>query len=141
MELRKSCKFGEGWVTSSEIDRNGLAKALSLGGKRALRALGANSADEIMLDGHRNYLPKIYGNVKAVVNADLDYAIVSAASVYAKVTRDKFMCNLAKRYPVYGFANHVGYGTKLHKSALQSFGIIKTVHRASFSPIKMINEI
>lgn len=140
LKLRKSCKFGEGWVTPFEIDRSGLAKALSLGGRRALRSLSVNPTDEILLDGRHNYLPKIYKNTKAIVNADLDYPIVSAASIYAKVTRDKFMYLLGNKYPAYGFEFHVGYGTKAHRSALQSYGIIKKVHRLSFRPIKAIAE-
>lgn len=135
IKLRKNCKFGEGWVSPPEIDKYGLAKALRIGGARALKNLGVNFSDEILLDGRHNYLPKVYTNTSSIVDADKRYGIVSAASIYAKVTRDEFMRKLAQKHPEFGFENHVGYGTAAHRAALETLGVLKSVHRLSFKPI------
>ena len=129
------CSFGEGWVKAVEIDRYGLAKALKLGVKRALAGLGTETDEEIIMDGKINYLPKKYTNGRAVVGADNLVPIVSAASIYAKVTRDRFMAELGIRHPLYKFEQHVGYGTKAHMLALKNHGAIKYVHRRSYAPI------
>jgi ribonuclease HII len=133
------CDFGEGWVKCSEIDRLGLSAALRLGGARALRGLRVSLNDEIILDGSFNYLPKVYKSTRAVIKADNSVPIVSAASIYAKVTRDKYMIELAARHPGYDFENHVGYGTKAHMLALQRLGALKYIHRQSFMPIASLN--
>ena len=129
------CKFGEGWVKAAQIDRFGLARALKLGTKRALDDLGASPDEEIIMDGKVNYLPKKFKLGKCLVDADNLVPIVSAASIYAKVRRDKFMVKLGVRYPLYRFEKHVGYGTREHTEALNSFGVIKYVHRTSYQPI------
>lgn len=129
------CNFGEGWVKASEIDRYGLAKALKLGAQRALTRLAAETNEAIILDGKVNYLPKKFTNGRAMVDGDNLVPIVSAASIYAKVTRDLYMASLAKKYPLYNFETHVGYGTKAHKLALKSYGALKYVHRYSYQPI------
>jgi ribonuclease HII len=133
--LSISCQFGEGWVRASEIDKYGLAPALRLGVKRALVNLGAEITEEIIMDGKVSYLPKKFINGRCLVNADNLVPVVSAASVYAKVSRDNFMAKLALRYPAYSFEKHVGYGTKAHIEALNTHGLIKYVHRTSYSPI------
>lgn len=133
--LTTNFQFGEGWVTPAEIDQLGLANTLRLGVARALKSLKVLLDEEIIMDGKVNYCGARFINAKCVVDADIHVPIVSAASIYAKVTRDKFMRELALKHPDYGFQNHVGYGTKAHQLALQNFGIIKDVHRASFKPI------
>jgi ribonuclease HII len=129
------CEFGKGWVKCAEIDRLGVSKALTLGGRRALENLGAAADESIILDGKFNYLPKKYKNTKAIIKADNNIAIVSAASIYAKVIRDNYMFELAKRHPGYLFESHVGYGTKAHMLAIKQLGALKYVHRQSFAPI------
>lgn len=129
------CEWGEGWVKCAEIDRYGLSRALKLGGIRALNSLGALVNDEIILDGSFNYLPKKYKNSKCMVKADNSIAIVSAASIIAKARRDHYMIELAQKYPLYGFDNHAGYGTKAHMLALKERGALKYIHRQSFTPI------
>lgn len=129
------CVFGEGWVSAAEIDNAGLANALRLGVKRALIDLPAELDDEIIMDGKINYVPSEYTNSKTLVGADSLVPVVSAASVFAKVARDNYMVGLAEEHPGYSFDKHVGYGTKAHIEALSSNGIIKNVHRLSYSPI------
>lgn len=129
------CEFGEGWVRCAEIDRLGLSKALKIGAGRALKNLGVENPEDIILDGKFNYLPPEFINSRAVIKADGSVPIVSAAGIYAKVQRDNYMFELAKKHPSYNFDRHVGYGTKDHQQALSSFGYIEHVHRLSYAPI------
>jgi ribonuclease HII len=128
-------QFGEGWVSSAEIDQAGLAVAIRRGVSRALNSLNALAEEEIILDGNVNYCGTEFINSKCVIKADLHVPIVSAASIYAKVRRDNFMRELGLEHPEYGFEKHVGYGTKTHKKALQEAGILQGIHRISYKPI------
>jgi ribonuclease HII len=139
--LSVCCDWGEGWVKCSEIDRLGLSKALNLGAARALKDLFATVDEQITLDGSFNYLPKKYRYSQTVIKADNSIAIVSAASIIAKVRRDRFMIELAKKHRSYGFEDHVGYGTKAHMLALKRFGAVKYVHRQSFMPIANLSGV
>jgi ribonuclease HII len=112
-----------------------LANALRVGIARALTALKVLEDEEIILDGSVNYLNPKFIKGKCVIDADLNIPIVSAASIYAKVARDKFMQELGIKHPKYGFESHVGYGTKAHRLALEKFGIIQGVHRISYKPV------
>lgn len=133
-DIQIACELGEGWVEPTEIDELGLTKAMKLGVKRALASLKAQSTEEIIMDGHINYCAPEFVNVQCVIRADRLHPIVSAASVYAKVMRDRRMMELAKVYPEYGFESHVGYGTKQHIVALRNHGVSK-IHRKSYKPI------
>jgi ribonuclease HII len=136
----ESCAFGEGWVTAEEIDEMKLSKALKMGVSRALKAINALPIEEIIMDGSVNYVDNIYIESKCQIKADVSVPVVSAASIYAKVVRDKFMKNLAKKYPDFGFDAHVGYGTKKHVEAISSFGALSGVHRLSFKPVALMME-
>ncbi len=135
------CDFGEGWVTPTEIDKFGLAKALRIGVARALKNLKTELNEQIIMDGKANYLPKKFKNAKSMVDADNLVPIVSASSIYAKVSRDKFMTGLALKHPAYGFEKHVGYGTKAHRLAIEALGTLESVHRMSFAPLKMLGRV
>ncbi len=132
--LITSFQFGEGWVQPEEIDKHGLAAAMRIGVCRALLALKAEPDEEIIMDGTVNYCPAEFDNVKTIAKADQLESVVSAASIYAKVTRDQHMERAAKFHPYYGFEKHVGYGTALHMSALKVHGV-SAIHRRSFKPI------
>ena len=83
-----------------------------------------------------NYLQHL-PNTTAVVKADGSVAAVSAASIIAKVARDTYMINIAKKYPQFGFEKHVGYGTKQHVAALKKYGVL-SLHRVNYKPIQKI---
>lgn len=136
--LSNSCEFGEGWVGVEEINKIGLAGSLRLGVARALDALSVLPAEKIILDGKINYCSTKFINARCLVKADVSIPIVSAASIYAKVLRDKFMHKLALKHPGYMFENHVGYGTKAHQVALKRYGIIDGVHRLAYRPIQKL---
>lgn len=140
-KLVLSCQFGGGWVTSPEIDKLGLAEALRVGVLRSLNALGVAPSEQIIMDGNVNYISTAYLNAECIINADNSVPIVSAASVYAKVLRDRFMTKLALKYPKYGFENHVGYGTATHMAALKEHGVIDGIHRKSYKPVRRILEV
>ncbi len=130
-----SCDIGEGWVSPEEIDSLGLAGAMKIAVSRALKELKAESTEAIMMDGLVNYCPSEFINVQTVAKADQKYPIVSASSIYAKVTRDNYMAQESIKYPNYGFESHVGYGTKAHNEALKTYGVCD-LHRKSFKPVK-----
>ena len=108
--------------------------------KRAINNLQhqllSQNKDEIfrvLVDGNR--CPEI-DNCIAIVKGDLTEPVISAASVIAKVTRDRQMKELDLRFPEYGFKKHKGYGTKEHLIALSKYGPIDGLHRFTFGPIK-----
>ncbi len=135
-EIRVSAAaWGLGWVTPQEIDTVGLTAAVRLAMERACAAIAA-PYDEIIIDGNLNFFasnPK----AKAVIGADNVVPAVSAASIIAKVARDRYMVEQAVLFPGYGFDKHVGYGTAIHSAALREHGVC-SLHRQSFKPVRAL---
>jgi ribonuclease HII len=125
--------IGIGWVWPREINQLGLTQSVQLAMQRALDQL-EYANHQIIIDGNYNYLPHI-PNTEAVVKADGTVPTVSAASIIAKVARDFYMAEIAKKYPGYGFDSHVGYGTAKHIQALELYGVLP-IHRTNYKPIK-----
>ncbi|MBE6863615.1 MAG: ribonuclease HII [Ruminococcus sp.] len=111
-----------------EIDRINILNAAMLAMKRAVEGLGL-PPDLALIDG--NKLPDISCPAQYVIKGDATSASIAAASVLAKVARDRYMEELAQKYPQYGFEQHKGYGTKQHYAALEEFGV-SDVHRRTF---------
>lgn len=124
--------IGLGWVEAPDIDRLGITTAVKMAMERALQQISIRY-DEIIIDGHINFLEH-YPESKALIKADDSIPSVSAASIVAKVARDKFMSEITDKYPNYGFEQHVGYGTALHLERLKLYGVTD-LHRMSFKPI------
>lgn len=133
-EIRVSAlAFGLGWVSAEEVDQIGLTEAVRLAMRRAMSQVTA-TYEQIVIDGDYNFFA---GDPKssAIIGADNTVPAVSAASIIAKVARDKYMAEAALRFPGYGFEKHVGYGTAAHSSALKLLGLTE-LHRRSFKPIQ-----
>jgi ribonuclease HII len=128
--------YGLGWVDAKEIDSIGLSQALMLATHRALADI-KEPYDKIVIDGTINLLRNHAKSelVETMIKADLYDMNVSAASIIAKVARDTYMEQQDEVYPLYGFANHVGYGTAAHIAAIRENGITP-LHRLSFAPLK-----
>lgn len=131
-QITQQCDWAIGEARAGEIDDINVLQATMLAMKRAVENLKCQF-DQVLVDG--NCCPNL-GNCQAIVKGDLIHPVISAASVIAKVSRDRQMAELDRRYPEYGFAKHKGYGTKQHLLALEKFGAIKNQHRYSFTPVK-----
>ncbi|GAA6153358.1 ribonuclease HII [Pseudoteredinibacter isoporae] len=116
----------------AEIDQINILQASLLAMKRAVEAL-AIQPEHVLVDG--NKIPKWHYPAEAVVKGDGRVACIGAASILAKVTRDREMEAFDKDYPGYGFAGHKGYPTKVHMEAVERLGVCP-IHRRSYAPIK-----
>lgn len=151
--IRAACYgWGLGWASAEEIDQENILVASFRAMQRAVidcltRIAPEIKSDDLMhwsslriqVDGHllpsRSLGPDDWPwNTEAVVGGDARVAEISAASIIAKVARDDAMEKFDHAYPGYGFAQHAGYGTKLHKAALDRLGPCP-IHRRSFAPV------
>ncbi len=122
---------GVGRAEVEEIDRINILQASLLAMQRAVENLTMTPA-LALIDG--NICPTLLCKSKAIIRGDQTEPAISAASIIAKVVRDREMIALDLKFPGYGFAQHKGYGTKKHLEALQKYGV-STVHRRSFAPV------
>jgi ribonuclease HII len=126
------CSVAEASV--DEIDTLNILQATLLAMRRAVEGLRLKPA-LVLVDGNR--LPTLGMRAEAIVKGDSKIASISAASILAKVTRDRWCAELDVRYPQYGFAKHKGYGTAEHLQALQSHGACPQ-HRKTFGPVARV---
>jgi ribonuclease HII len=133
--------FSSGWVDNNTIDRYGLTIATKIAILNALEKISVNVAiDKIIIDGNINYLKdtSYEGDVLVMKKADSLVPCVSAASILAKVVRDRYMFHMSEKYPEYDFKNNVGYGTKTHIDAIKRYGTTP-IHRLSYKPLKILS--
>ena len=114
-----------------EIDQLNILQATMLAMRRAVLGLRLKPA-KVLVDGNR--LPTLDVLAEAIVSGDALVPSISAASILAKVTRDRLLCELHLQHPEYGFDQHKGYGTAQHMQALRVHGAL-AVHRRSFAPV------
>lgn len=135
--LSNSLACGICMIDSKKIDDLGIQTAVRLAMEGALREVEkmlGRRADYLIIDG--NNVESIEGySLEKIKKGDTKHYSISSASVIAKVTRDRYMREISKKFPKYGFEKHVGYGTKQHMEAIKKYGICP-IHRRSFSPIK-----
>lgn len=127
--------FGLGWVEARELDEIGLSASLVVATKRAVEQVKV-PYHEIIIDGTINFLKDTTKGdfVTTLAKADLLVPSVSAASIIAKVARDRYMAEQDAVYEGYKFASHAGYGTTAHRAAIEQLGITP-LHRLSFAPL------
>ena len=123
------CSIAE--ATTEEIDRLNILQATLLAMQRAVAGLRLPPA-KVLVDGNR--LPTLPMRAEAVVGGDAIVPAISAASILAKVTRDRWCAQVDAQWPQYGFAAHKGYGTAAHLAALRAHGPC-VLHRRSFAPV------
>lgn len=126
--------IGVGIASAAEIDRIGIVPATRLAMRRALDAL-PRTPDYLLLDHIR--LPEVNIPQESFTRGDARVLSIAAASIVAKVTRDRIMEELDARYPGYGFAQHKGYGTAAHREALRRLGP-SPVHRRTWAPVREV---
>lgn len=120
-------------ASHEEIDQLNILQATFLAMRRAVEGLSVQP-EKVLVDG--NQIPKgVTIACEAIVGGDATHAEISAASILAKVTRDRQMLELDQHYPQYAFAKHKGYPTKAHFEAIAKFGVIEQ-HRRSYKPVR-----
>ena len=135
----KDVKWGVGIVSEKMIDKINILEATKLAMIKSFKKL---TPDALLIDG--NFIVRQNGCTKkilqkSIIKGDQKVFSISAASIIAKVTRDRLMQKYHKQYPQYGFDKHKGYGTALHIAKLKKFGVCK-IHRKTFYPVTKMYE-
>ncbi|MGW9329395.1 ribonuclease HII [Bosea sp. NPDC055594] len=130
--LQQALAVGVGSASAIEIDRLNIRQATLLAMGRSVAALPL-APGLVLVDG--NDPPALPFPCEAIIGGDALVCSIAAASIIAKVTRDRMMARLGQHYPAYGFAGHAGYGTAKHRAAIKEHGPCPA-HRYSFAPVK-----
>lgn len=130
----RALAWSVGQASVTEIDELNILQATLLAMQRAVEGLSVKP-HRVLVDG--NQAPKLAYPVTTIIQGDATVEAISAASIIAKVVRDRLMLEAAQQYPQYGFADHKGYGTAQHMSALQAHGA-SPLHRRSFAPVRAV---
>ena len=134
--IEECVAYSIGTASEKEIDEINILQATYLAMKRAVDGLEIKP-DYVLVDGNR--MPPLDIDAETIVKGDGKSASIAAASIIAKVSRDRYMLELAKKYPQYEFEKHKGYGTKLHYEKIAEHGI-SDIHRKSFLKKVLGNE-
>lgn len=129
--IMENCQVGVGMATEKEIDSINILNATFLAMRRAIEDLGEVDGKNIVLVDGNHLIREYEGNQKFIIKGDGKSLAIAAASIIAKVTRDRIMVGYDDKYEGYGFAKHKGYGTKAHREALLQKGYCEG-HRKSF---------
>jgi ribonuclease HII len=137
--IHENFYVGIGLCDHETIDRINILEASFLAMKKAIQELRRNMNQKeargvVLVDGNKK-IPNLSMEQFAIIGGDKISKSISAASIIAKVTRDRMMKDFALKYPEYGFEKHAGYGTKFHMEALDIYGPCP-IHRKSFAPVK-----
>lgn len=133
--IQEQSVFGIGMASVDEIDQINILQATFVAMRRAIETC-AIEPGHILIDGNR--LPKNWSwSCSSVIKGDAHSISIAAASIIAKVTRDRLMEKIGADYPAYGWADNAGYGTPAHIGALETMGVTPH-HRKSFEPIKSL---
>jgi len=132
-QLLAAAEFGVGIADVEHIDRHNILNATMWAMQQATRQLRCKPR-LALIDGNR--LPPLSCEARAIVKGDAKCLSIAAASIVAKVTRDRLMIALASEFPRYGFDRHKGYGTPEHQHAIDRFGVTPH-HRRSFKPVQL----
>ena len=135
-QITTTAIVGIGEATVEEIDNLNILQASLLAMRRAVTSLPSRP-DVALVDGNRD--PNLNLLTRLIVKGDSRSLSIAAASIVAKVTRDRKMCDLAEEFPHYGWEKNAGYGTAEHRKGLRDFGVTP-LHRRSFAPIRVLLE-
>jgi ribonuclease HII len=137
--LTTGCRFAIAEATVNEIDRLNILWASMLAMSRAIRGLREEALHLALIDGNRS--PKrVACNTVTIISGDDLSLSIAAASIIAKVHRDRLMKKLARKFPVYGWERNAGYGTPEHLEAVQQHGVTRW-HRSGFAPVRVAKEL